>query len=244
MRTLVIPARVFRRIERIVADTPGDLETGVTLFGTSFSAEPDPLWLELDPTWHASDPRHDDAAEHVRCVVLAVAGPGKKATHETAFYSADDGLASEVYNALLGAMPGIRWLGELHVHPPGMTWLSSHDRRTVQEVLTHHSAEFVAGIMQRGDGTVRIYPHHFSREWPEGKPMELCVVCSDGPVIEQAQTIVRKEAETNVESNLSEESARSPEALSQTSRYSWLWQCWEFLCRYGSASRDRKLLSN
>src|SRR5712692_11371202 len=100
MRTLVIPTHVVRRIERIVGNTPGDLETGVTLFGTCFPAAADPLRQELDPEWRASDPRHEDAAELLRYVVLTVAGPGKKATHEPGFYSADEDHATEIYAAL------------------------------------------------------------------------------------------------------------------------------------------------
>ena len=245
MRTLVIPAHIFRRIERIVADTDDDLETGVTLFGTSFDALPDPLRTEIADEWRTSDPRYEDAADHLRYVVLAVAGPGKRATHEPGFYSADDDHATEIYAALSDANPGIRWLGELHVHPPGMTWLSGHDYRTVQEVLAEHAPEFIAGIMQRNNGTVRIYPHHFTREWPEGKPMELCVVNSNGTVVKEARSrSIAREEITHAEPDLSAEPARSPEALAHTPLYHWLWVCWEFLCRYGSASRDRKLLSN
>src|SRR6266481_4099438 len=115
MRTLIISTDVFRKIETIVASTLGDCETGVTLFGTSFPAAPDSLRQELDQAWQASDPRYEDAAEHIRYAVLAVAGPGKKATHEPGFYSADDDHATEIYSALRDANPGICWLGELHV---------------------------------------------------------------------------------------------------------------------------------
>jgi len=242
MRTLIIPSDVFRKIEAIVASSPGDCETGVTLFGTSFPAAPDPLRQELDPAWQASDARYEDAAEHLRYVILAVAGPGKKATHEPCFYSADEDHATEIYAALRSACPAVRWLGELHVHPPGMTWLSSQDHRTVKAVLSQYASEFIAGTMQRNNGTVRIYPHHFTREWPEGKPMELCVVSSDSPALEQArlQAIARKE--THVEHNLPAESPRGQAALAQTSGSHWLWECWQLLCRCGSASRDRKLL--
>src|SRR6266700_2433850 len=122
MKKLLIPKKVFDQIVFSVLETPEELETGVTLFGTSLAGVHalDQKTTQPDSGW----------------IVLAIAGPGKRATHEPAHYSGDDGHANAVYDALRSAMPGIHWLGELHVHPRGMTWLSSGDRRTVKQILT------------------------------------------------------------------------------------------------------------
>src|SRR5439155_18059247 len=163
MQKLVIPKNVFNQIVSSVLETPEGLETGVTLFGTS---------LEVN-----SAPDRETTVSDSAYVVLAVAGPGKRATHEPAHYSGDDGHANEVYDALRSAVPGIRWLGELHAHPRGMTWLSGGDRRTVKQILTGnddtlHPHEFIAGVMQSQDSGVGIYPFHFTRDCLEGKPLE------------------------------------------------------------------------
>src|SRR6266404_7824983 len=131
VRTLVIPRNVFDEIVRSVSGTPRGCETGVTLFGASSEGVPDAHYI-----------------------VLAIAGPGRRATHEPAHYSGDENHANDIHDALRSALPGIRWLGELHVHPRGMTWLSRGDLRTVRHLLTGidetlHPDEFIAGIMQR-----------------------------------------------------------------------------------------------
>src|SRR5207302_8560837 len=101
-----------------------------------------------------TDRGHEAALSGSAYVVLAVVGPGKRATHEPAHYSGDDGHANEIYDALRSAMPGIRWLGELHVHPRGMTWLSGGDRRHVRHVLTGlydtlHADAYITGLYYR-----------------------------------------------------------------------------------------------
>ena len=121
MKKLLIPKKVFDQIVSSVLATRDGLETGVTLFGTSLAGIP-----ALDQKTTQPDSG---------CIVLAIAGPGKRATHQPAHYSGDDGHANEIYDALRIAMPGIRWLGEFHVHPRGMTWLSGGDRRTVKQIL-------------------------------------------------------------------------------------------------------------
>src|SRR5436190_4487970 len=176
MNKLVIPGDVFEQIIASVLETRDGLETGVTLFGTS-------LW-----TSH-SDAKTEPSDQHI---VLAIAGPGKRATHKPAHYSGDDGHANEIYDALRSAMPGIRWIGELHLHPRGMTRLSGGDRRTVKQILTGeddtlHPQEFIAGVMQRRNGTVDIYPYHFTRECLKGNEMELLIVDSEAPVVHQAR---------------------------------------------------------
>ena len=155
MKKLSIPKSVFDQIVSSVLETPEGLETGVTLFGTSLAEIPalDQKATQPDSGW----------------VVLAIAGPGKRATHQPAHYSGDDRHANEIYDALRSAMPGIHWLGELHAHPRGMTWLSGGDRRTVKQILTGnddtlHPHEFIAGVMQRRNGTIDIYSYHFTRE--------------------------------------------------------------------------------
>lgn len=169
---LVLPQEIYNRIMDIVASTPRGLETGVTLFGLSVG----------------------DKATHV---VLAVAGPGKKATHESGHYSGDEEHANAMYETLHRAMPQIRWLGELHVHPKGMTWLSRGDRRTVKQILTGtdetlHPEEFIAGVMQRHRDSVDIYPVHFTRTCLDGKSLKVCVVDTHALVVEDAR---RKGAE-------------------------------------------------
>src|SRR2546425_1859085 len=131
MKKLLIPKHVLRRIVSSVLETPDGFETGVTLFGMPLEGTPD-----------------------VQYAVLAIAGPGRRATHEPAHYSGDENHANEIYESLTSAMPGICWLGELHVHPRGMTWLSGGDLRTVRQILTGtdetlHPEEFIAGVMQR-----------------------------------------------------------------------------------------------
>ena len=61
MRTLCIPKNVFDEIARSVSETPRGCETGVTLFGTSVEGTPDAHY-----------------------VVLTIAGPGRRATHDFA----------------------------------------------------------------------------------------------------------------------------------------------------------------
>src|SRR5439155_16815644 len=110
--TLVLPNFVFSLIVATVNRTRDGLETGVKLFGTAVEADASSLSRDY--------------------VVLAIAGPGQKATHQPAHYAGDSDYATDIFTALGSAMPGIKWLGEMHVHPPGMTWLSRGDHRTVR----------------------------------------------------------------------------------------------------------------
>ena len=66
MKKLLIPKKVFDQIVSSVLETPEGLETGVTLFGTSLEANSPPDWKTSESDF--------------ACVVLAVAGPGKRAT--------------------------------------------------------------------------------------------------------------------------------------------------------------------
>lgn len=223
MKTLFIPKHVFRAIVRSVLGTARGLETGVTLFGTPV-----------------------EAAAEVGYVLLAIAGPGRRATHEPAHYSGDENHASEIYAALGSAMPAIRWLGELHVHPRGMTWLSGGDLRTVREILTGtdgtvHPDEFIAGVMQRRDGTVEIYPFHFTREWLSGRAMEIRVVDSDAPEIQQARLKAIEKGKEHDRSGIRTQSEGSREAFPKARGLGWLRQWWERLGAHVRPRRDRQV---
>jgi hypothetical protein len=227
METLVIPKPVFAEIVASVLETWDDLETGVTLFGTSLKDDVS--------VGNAGRPGYG-------YVVLAIAGPGKRAVHEPAHYSGDDDHANEIYDALRSAMPGIRWIGELHVHPSGMTWLSNGDHRTVRHILTGddhtlHPDEFIAGVMQRKNGTVDIYPFHFTREWLEGKAMGIQIVDSNVPMVHQARLKGIRDDRPSIRA----QSERSRTARQETSRHHWLRQWWQRACRYGRQIRDRKI---
>lgn len=215
MNKLLIPRHVFQEIVHLVLKTPRGFETGVTLFGTSL-----------------------DGMQGAQYVVLAIAGPGRKATHEPAHYSGDSNYASEIYEALASAMPGILWLGELHVHPPGMTWLSGGDRRTVRQILTGtdetiHPEEFIAGVMQRRETTVEIYPQHFTREWLDGRPMGIGIMDSNAPEIQQARLKAVEKGNDHDRPSICPEPQGSRAALLQTRGLRWLRQWWERLGAHG-----------
>lgn len=221
MEKLLIPKHVYSEIVATVLETPSGLETGVTLFGAGLEGI-----SELD---HGH-------------IVMAIAGPGKRATHEPAHYSGDETYASAVYGALRSAMPGIAWIGELHVHPRGMTWLSSGDLRTIREILlgeddTLHPEEFIAGVMQRRNGGIDIYPYHFARKWLEGRAMELTVVESDAPVVHKA----RLKGIQNDRPRFCPKLERSRETGAKAPGHHWLRQWWERLRQHGGKSRDRQV---
>ena len=220
MTKLILPQNVYAEIVTSVCETREGLETGVTLFGTNLGTP------------------SETYTDHL---VLAVAGPGRRATHEPAHYSGDDDYSNAVFGALRSAMPGISWIGELHVHPKGMTWLSPGDRRTVKEILTGrdhtlHPREFIAGVMQRKKGSVDIYPYHFTREWLEGNPMELRIVEPDAPIIHQA----RLKGIKNDRSCICKKPEGSREALDEAPCHHWLRQWWERARRYGRKVRHRQ----
>ena len=224
MRTLCIPRTVFYEIVRSVCDGPTGCETGVTLFG-----------------WSLAESSH---ASHV---VLAIAGPGRRATYEPAHYSGDESHANEIFDSLRSALPGIRWLGELHVHPRGMTWLSQGDLRTVRHILTGtdqtlHPDEFIAGVMQRRNGTVEIYPFHFTRECLKGSAMELRIVNSDAPEVKQARrNAIEQREEQDDRRSFRTESQRGRAALREARGLRGLWQWWRRHRPYGRALGHRQI---
>jgi hypothetical protein len=223
MEELVIPKDILRTIISSVAETSDGLETGVTVFGTRLEESPSAMR-----------------------VILAVAGPGKRSTHEPAHYSGDDDHTNAVHDALRSAMPGIRWLGEFHVHPQGMTWLSGGDKRTVRHILTGtdhtlHPDEFIAGVMQRRNGAVDIYPYHFTRECLEGSPMVIRILDSDHPVIHQARLEAIKEGDEHDRSGICKEPEGSGTAVAEAPRHHWLRKWRERLGRHGRAGGDRQV---
>lgn len=221
MSKLLIPQNVFQQIIAFVADIPDGLETGVSLFGTCLEKSPNRLRGRAKPSRKA-------AGQEFQYVVLTVAGPGRKATHEAGHYSGDENHSNQIYEALQSALPGIRWLGELHVHPTGIIWLSGGDLRTVRQILTgtddtFHPGEFIAGVMQRKKGTVDIYPFHFTPECLKGRAMELLIVNSNAPQVQQA----RQKGVQDDRPSVCAQSAGSRTTLPQTHSHHWLRKWWE-----------------
>lgn len=231
MRTLLMPQHVFDRLVCSVHETRDGLESGVTLFGTT-------ICRQTGST--AKSGAGDAGPANSTDVVLAIAGPGRRATYEPAHYSGDEIHASEVFDALRCALPGIAWLGELHVHPRGMTWLSQGDRQTVRQILTGeddtaHPDAFIAGVMQRRNQHLDIYPWHFSRECLEGRAMAFAIVESDAPVVQQAREKGLERARPRIRTK-SEGSRTAPqEALGHHRLRQW----WKRLSRHGRALRLR-----
>ncbi len=139
MRKLILTDEIFSAIEETVNRT--GVETGVRLIGTT---------------------------EAETYVVKHLIGPGPRCLEEAYTYECDNAYAEDVFNRLLEAEPGLKFLGELHCHPPGYPWLSDTDLRTIRQVLKEYP-EFIAGVMQRDPLT--LHPIHF----PSGEEME--VVC-------------------------------------------------------------------
>lgn len=175
VKILVLPENIFDQIREIICDGKRGLETGVSLFG-----------VRLPPVENALVYDY---------VVLAVAGPGPRATHRPAHYSSDTEYTGDIYQALQSALPSIEWLGELHVHPTGMTWLSGGDRETVREILhttsddTLRPREFIAGVMQRRQRGVEIHPFFFSREHIEGRTMCMKRVPAGSALVREARDV-------------------------------------------------------
>jgi hypothetical protein len=225
MRKLLIPKHVFREIVGSVLATRRGCETGVTLFGARLEEE---------------------ATREVHYIVLAIAGPGRRAVHEPAHYSGDENHANEIYDALQSALPAIHWIGELHAHPRGMTWLSGGDLETVRQILTGvdetlHPDEFIAGVIQRKEGTVDIYPVHFTREWIKGRAMEIQIVDSDAPMIHQARLKALEKGNKSDQSSICTERQGSRTTLEEAPRHHWLRQWWQRFGRNGRAGGHRQI---
>src|SRR5713226_5350017 len=141
---LIIPLDIEKQIGEIVFQPGPFKETGVTLFG--------------------------EKSEN-NFKVLGIAGPGPDATHEELHYSGNNNYSTMIFDDLRKSNPNIQYIGELHLHPYGMRWLSRGDRKTVKEVLKEYD-EFIAGVMQLG-WRLRFYPVYFSKEKPDGERMEV-----------------------------------------------------------------------
>lgn len=161
--TLVLPENVWEDVRRIVEAAPAVHETGVSLFGVTVGE---------------------------RRVALAAVGPGPRATQTPVFYQPDTEYANAAFDALRSALPAICWVGELHVHPRGMTWLSGHDHETMRRLLADRELEltdFVAGILQREAGKLAIYPYYFSRALYQGQEAVLEVVGPSDYIVRDAR---------------------------------------------------------
>lgn len=230
MKYLFIPKDVFQEIVCSVLKAPAGFETGVTLFGT-YVDRPSGSCLGV------SEAVYDDTWPRSGYVVLAVADPGRRATHEPAHYSGDEDHANAIFRALQSALPGICWIGEIHVHPRGMTWLSSGDRTTVQQILTGtdgtlHPTEFIAGVMQRRNGTVDIYPVHFTRDRLDGSAMKFQVIDSNTSLIHQARLKVIEKGNEYDRRNIREKPQGSRDALPETRSDRWVREWRKRACRY------------
>ena len=221
MKQLLIPEHVLAEIVSSVRETPSGFETGVTLFGSSIYGSPD-----------------------TKYVVLAIAGPGRNATYEPAHYSGDDNHTNEICTALRCAMPTILWLGELHVHPRGMTWLSGGDLRTVRHILTGtdetvHPDEFIAGVMQRKDRTLDIYPYHFTRERLRGAAMDMIVVDSHSREVQQARWSAIRKGDADDRPRVCTEPRGSRTTRPEIRGHRWLREWRKRACRYDFESWHR-----
>lgn len=176
---LVLPQHIYTDIQDIASEKNG-LETGVALFGVC--------------VFKLANPKAICGLLKSHHVVLSVAGPGPRAVHEAARYSADGSYYTAIYWALQSAMPAIEWLGELHVHPAGMPVLSSRDYQNVHEILlgeddTVHPQEFIAGVIQRKKDGVDIYPYFFTRSFLQGRLMDIERVPSCAEIVRRARSL-------------------------------------------------------
>jgi len=140
-----------------VEQTPEGIETGVTLFGV----------------------RGDSGF-----TAIAAVRPGPNAVHTPNFHQPDADYLNREYQNLRERWPGMEWIGSLHVHPYGMPYLSGHDRNTVELIFNDPSlglTEFVAGIIQRRNGRLAIYPYIIRSDdrSPWLVPMEMVSTNSD-----------------------------------------------------------------
>lgn len=140
MPELVLPIALLGEIRDIVYAT--DAETGVRLIGCA-----------------AGD----------RYLVRHIIGPGPAAVERRYAYECDNDFAEERFHALRTSDSGLRFLGELHVHPDGFPHLSGLDRQTIAEVLREYQ-EFIAGVIERDP--LRIHPFLFTNH--SEQPMEVC----------------------------------------------------------------------
>jgi proteasome lid subunit RPN8/RPN11 len=149
MKKLVLDSNIYPRICALAREYEG--EFAVTLFGTI---------------------RGDDH------IITHIAPPGRKSVNDWAFCTNDQEYEADFFERLREQDPAIQYLGDLHAHPPLMSWLSDTDRRTIRQILLGttdaiHPNEYVGGVMLRNRHNLDIYPMHFTRENLSGSPMEV-----------------------------------------------------------------------
>jgi len=110
--------------------------------------------------------------------VSHIAPPGKNADNDFAHCTNDAEFEADVFHQLRRKNPEIRYLGDLHAHPPGLRFLSGTDRRTIRHILldaddTLHPDEYVAGVLLRTGEGLAIYPRHFTKQDLAGSAMEV-----------------------------------------------------------------------
>lgn len=225
---LVLPQHVFDEIRDVAYEKEG-FETGVSLFGVRVQPHECPAG--------ALPPLVPRTCNHV---VLAIAGPGPRAVHLPARYSSDADFSTAVYWALQSALPRIRWLGELHVHPRGMPSLSGRDLANAREILlgtdeTLHPEEFIAGVIQQWKDRLDIYPFHFTRQVLEGVRMGVERVSSDAKIVHDARTIAC--GGNNDRPSVRTEPEGSGAPLGEAPRRHWTWKFWRRDHRDGGESR-------
>jgi hypothetical protein len=166
---LIISEPVYAAIRETIAQTAEGLETGVTLFGA-----------------------RNDGLRTALCAV----GPGPRAVHTPGFHKPDIEYVNREYARLRETLPGLEWIGSLHVHPVGMTWLSGHDRSTVDRLLAMHPdrlhlPDFIAGIIQRRQGRFAVYPYLLGPHDPTPWLLPIQIVAEDAASIRDAEQRAR-----------------------------------------------------
>ena len=185
---LIIPNNVFSDIQHIVSEAEDVYEPGITLFGVPM----------------------DSKLLRKHCVVLAVAKTGLESAVEPTLDGQNVEYLSFSYRLLRDELPSLCWLGALHVHPAGMHWLTVGDKSWVQALLTGGSEgiqcpeafiagvlywgkeaiDFVHGIPQRRENTLDFFPCYFTRECPDGLPVNcISYVESDSAIIKEARDV-------------------------------------------------------
>jgi hypothetical protein len=165
---LVVSPQTLSSIQDIVAQTPEGIETGATLFGMRMASG---------------------------FVVLAAVRPGPNAVHTPVFHQPDAAHLTRAYGRLLERWPALEWIGSLHVHPYGMPYLSGHDRNTLDRLFDDRSlglTEFVAGIMQRRDGQLAIYPYVIANDHRSPWLVPVEIVSSKSDVWKGAERIAKR----------------------------------------------------
>ena len=148
---LMMSDRLYSAIEETIGQTPEGLETGVTLLGIR--------------------------QENYRTAIFTLS-PGPKAVHRPCFHQPDSAYLNEEFNRLRQSYPKLEWIGSFHVHPFGMPSLSGHDTATLEKLFGDEElglSDFIAGIIQRRNGRLAIYPYYLEAgdSFPWLLPLEI-----------------------------------------------------------------------